>query len=52
MATERIPLIELNRFEDGFKENFLQDVSELLDNTQFIACKKLILVLEKLTLEQ
>jgi dTDP-4-amino-4,6-dideoxygalactose transaminase len=36
MAIEKVPFIALNRFENSFKENFLRDVSELIDNTQFV----------------
>ncbi|MFT4634751.1 MAG: UDP-2-acetamido-2-deoxy-ribo-hexuluronate aminotransferase [Arenicella sp.] len=36
MAIEQVPFIALNRFENGFKENFLCEVSELFDNTQFV----------------
>lgn len=31
-----VPFITLNRFENGFKENFLKGVEELFDNTQFV----------------
>jgi len=36
MTIEKVPFIALNRFEEGFKENFLRDVAELVDNTQFV----------------
>ncbi|MAZ48583.1 MAG: pyridoxal phosphate-dependent aminotransferase [Halobacteriovoraceae bacterium] len=31
-----VPFITLNRFENGFKENFLNGVEELFNNTQFV----------------
>lgn len=31
-----VPFITLNRFENGFKENFLKGVEELFDKTQFV----------------
>ncbi len=31
-----VPFITLNRFENGFKENFLKGVEGLFDNTQFV----------------
>ena len=36
MAITSVPFITLNRFENGFKENFLNGVTKLVDNTQFI----------------
>jgi len=36
MNVDRVPFITLNRFEEGFKENFLTGVTELLDKTQFV----------------
>lgn len=36
MTIERVPFITLNRFENGFKENFLSSVEELFDKTQFV----------------
>jgi dTDP-4-amino-4,6-dideoxygalactose transaminase len=36
MSVTQVPFITLNRFENGFKENFLSGVTELFDKTQFI----------------
>ena len=36
MSVNQVPFITLNRFENGFKENFLNGVTELFDKTQFI----------------
>ncbi len=36
MAITSVPFITLNRFEDGFKEKFLNGVTELVDKTQFV----------------
>ena len=36
MAIDKVPFITLNRFENGFKENFLNDVTDLVNNTQFV----------------
>ena len=36
MGIKSEPFITLNRFENGFKENFLNGVTKLVDNTQFI----------------
>lgn len=36
MSVNQVPFITLNRFENGFKENFLSGVTELFDKTQFI----------------
>ena len=36
MSVTSVPFITLNRFENGFKEEFMKDVKELIDNTQFI----------------
>ena len=32
----KVPFITLNRFENGFKENFLKGVESLVENTQFV----------------
>lgn len=36
MSVDQVPFITLNRFENGFKENFLKEVETLFDKTQFI----------------
>lgn len=36
MSIDQVPFIALNRFEDGFKEQFLNGVTDLVDNTQFV----------------
>ncbi len=36
MTISSVPFITLNRFENGFKENFLNGVTKLVDNTQFV----------------
>jgi len=36
MSVTQVPFITLNRFENGFKEDFLNGVTELFDKTQFI----------------
>lgn len=36
MSVDQVPFITLNRFENGFKENFLSEVETLFDKTQFI----------------
>jgi dTDP-4-amino-4,6-dideoxygalactose transaminase len=36
MSIESVPFITLNRFENGFKENFLTGVEGLFDKTQFV----------------
>lgn len=36
MSVNQVPFITLNRFENGFRENFLNGVTELFDKTQFI----------------
>lgn len=36
MSISAVPFITLNRFENGFKEEFLKDVETLFDHTQFI----------------
>lgn len=36
MSVTQVPFITLNRFENGFRENFLNGVTELFDKTQFI----------------
>ena len=36
MSVSSVPFITLNRFENGFKENFLNGVTNLVDNTMFV----------------
>lgn len=36
MAISTVPFITLNRFEPGFKEEFLKGVESLVNNTQFV----------------
>jgi UDP-2-acetamido-2-deoxy-ribo-hexuluronate aminotransferase len=36
MTIQQVPFITLNRFENGFRDEFLQGVSKLFDNTQFV----------------
>lgn len=36
MSVQQVPFITLNRFENGFRETFLNGVSNLFDNTQFV----------------
>ena len=36
MAINQVPFITLNRFENGFKENFLNGVNNLFEKTQFV----------------
>lgn len=36
MTLKNVPFITLNRFENGFKETFLNGVTQLFDNTQFV----------------
>ncbi|MBY0415218.1 MAG: aminotransferase class I/II-fold pyridoxal phosphate-dependent enzyme, partial [Bdellovibrionales bacterium] len=36
MAVNQVPFITLNRFEPGFRENFLGGVANLFDKTQFV----------------
>lgn len=36
MSIEKVPFITLNRFENGFEENFLSDVTTLVKNAQFV----------------
>lgn len=36
MSVNQVPFITLNRFENGFKEKFLNGVTELFDKTQFV----------------
>lgn len=36
MSTQQVPFITLNRFEPGFRDEFLKGVSELFDKTQFV----------------
>lgn len=36
MSVTSVPFITLNRFENGFKENFLKGVEELFNKTQFV----------------
>lgn len=48
MAIDRVPFITLNRFENGFKENFLKEVEFLFDNTQFVGGPQVATLEEKL----
>ncbi len=36
MSIQQVPFITLNRFENGFKENFLNGVAGLVEKTQFV----------------
>jgi UDP-2-acetamido-2-deoxy-ribo-hexuluronate aminotransferase len=36
MSVTQVPFITLNRFENGFKENFLSGVATLFEKTQFV----------------
>jgi UDP-2-acetamido-2-deoxy-ribo-hexuluronate aminotransferase len=36
MSITQVPFITLNRFENGFKEKFLNGVTDLFDKTQFV----------------
>ena len=36
MTINQVPFITLNRFENGFKENFLNGVTQLVEKTQFV----------------
>jgi dTDP-4-amino-4,6-dideoxygalactose transaminase len=36
MSINQVPFITLNRFENGFKENFLNGVGNLFEKTQFV----------------
>jgi dTDP-4-amino-4,6-dideoxygalactose transaminase len=36
MSVNQVPFITLNRFENGFRENFLNGVSALFEKTQFV----------------
>ncbi len=36
MSISSVPFITLNRFEDGFRDQFLKGVEGLFDNTQFV----------------
>ncbi len=36
MSVNQVPFITLNRFENGFKENFLNGVAQLFEKTQFV----------------
>lgn len=36
MAISSVPFIAINRFENGFRQQFLEGVSNLFDNTQFV----------------
>jgi len=49
MAIDKVPFITLNRFENGFKENFLTSVEVLFDNTQFIGGPQVQTLEEKLS---
>ena len=49
MAVDQVPFITLNRFENGFKENFLNGVTTLFDNTQFVGGPQVAGLEEKLS---
>lgn len=49
MAVTGVPFITLNRFENGFKENFLKSVETLFDNTQFVGGPQVAKLEEKLS---
>jgi dTDP-4-amino-4,6-dideoxygalactose transaminase len=36
MSVSQVPFITLNRFENGFRDNFLNGVANLFDKTQFV----------------
>lgn len=36
MSIQQVPFITLNRFENGFRDEFLNGVSQLFDKTQFV----------------
>lgn len=48
MAIHGVPFITLNRFENGFKEEFLKEVEVLFDNTQFVGGPQVQKLEEKL----
>lgn len=48
MRIDSVPFIALDRFEDGFKENFLAGVSELVDSTQFVGGSQVATLEQKL----
>jgi UDP-2-acetamido-2-deoxy-ribo-hexuluronate aminotransferase len=48
MATTEVPFITLNRFENGFKENFLTGVTTLFEKTQFVGGPQVQILEEKL----
>ena len=49
MAVDQVPFITLNRFENGFKENFLSGVTTLFDKTQFVGGPQVAGLEEKLS---
>ena len=49
MSIDRVPFITLNRFENGFKENFLSGVTTLFDNTQFVGGPQVATLEQKLS---
>ncbi|WP_412469543.1 MULTISPECIES: DegT/DnrJ/EryC1/StrS family aminotransferase [unclassified Halobacteriovorax] len=48
MSVNGVPFITLNRFEDGFRDEFLSGVETLFDNTQFIGGPQVNMLEEKL----
>ncbi len=48
MSVNGVPFITLNRFEDGFRDEFLKGVETLFDNTQFIGGPQVNMLEEKL----
>lgn len=48
MSINGVPFITLNRFENGFREEFLAGVETLFDNTQFIGGPQVAKLEEKL----
>ncbi len=48
MSIDRVPFITLNRFESGFKKQFLSGVAELVDNTQFVGGPQVATLEQKL----
>ena len=49
MAITGVPFITLNRFEKGFKEEFLNNVETLFDKTQFVGGPQVSMLEEKLS---
>lgn len=48
MSIDRVPFITLDRFEDGFKDAFLNGVSELVNHTQFVGGPQVATLEQKL----